>query len=158
MRRPQVRRDLDDRGLDEERGLREPILTEAEIMESAARRITNGLVIGAAIIGLAIWAQPSPSEYQGFASKDGVIRLNLESGSMIECKDGACTQILRPGQRLLRAKATAGSTANADEDVNETPVDPAPPAQKMLPPPETQAPTAPAAPTAEPRQAQPAAR
>ena len=151
MRRPQMRRDLD-----EERDLPDPILTNAEIFEAGARRVTNGLVIGAAIIGLAIWARPAPSDYQGFASKDGVIRLNLESGSMIECKDGTCTQILRPGQRLLRAKATIGDE-DEDEDVPEAPLQPVAPIQKQLPAPE--APAAPAAPApAQPRQAQPAAR
>lgn len=141
MRRPQTRSDLE---------AEEPILTTAEIFEAAARRVTNGLVIAGALIGLAIWARPAPSDYQGFASERGVVRLNLESGSMIECVDGSCTQILRPGQRLLRAKATI-DTGESEEDESDSaegegaPAVPAPPAQRQLAPPAPNAPAAPGA-------------
>jgi hypothetical protein len=149
MRRPQTRSDIE---------AEEPILTTAEIFESAARRVTNGLVIAGALIGLAIWARPSPTDYQGFASERGVVRLNLESGSMIECVDGSCTQILRPGQRLLRAKATISGDSEDGSDSAEgdaVPAVPAPPAQRQLAPPAPEAPAAPGATTTPGGQATP---
>ena len=109
---------------------REP--TIGEVIERAAGRVTTGLVIAGAVIGLAVWARPSPPRYDAVVSGDGhVIRIDTRSGSMISCDGGYCLSILRKGQHLDRAPTSRPA--------------PATPAPALAPPRPAAAPTAPAA-------------
>ena len=79
----------------------------SEVAEKVAGRISTGLVIAAAIIGLAIYARPSPPRYQAVAADGRIVRIDTRSGTIIACEGGRCATVLRRGQRLDRNPAPA---------------------------------------------------
>jgi hypothetical protein len=84
-----------------------PGATAREAMEGAVGKITTGIVIAGAIVGLAVYARPGPPRYQAFADGDRIVRIDTRKGSIIACEgQQTCQLILRSGQRLTRVKRT----------------------------------------------------
>jgi hypothetical protein len=79
---------------------REPEPTLAELVESAMRKLVTAVVIGAGLIGLAIWSRPGPARYQGFAADGRVFRINTDSGTIIACEGTRCAIVLAHGHSL----------------------------------------------------------
>lgn len=69
-------------------------------IERAARTVAAGLVIAAAIVGIAISSRPSPPHYQAFALGDRIVRVDTKTGSIMSCEGQKCTSILRHGQHI----------------------------------------------------------
>jgi hypothetical protein len=74
--------------------------TLAEIVELGLRRATVALVIGAGIIGAAIYARPGPPTYEAFEVNGEVVRLNRRNGSLVVCDKVHCQIIYRAGSRI----------------------------------------------------------
>jgi len=81
---------------------REPELSLSELVEKVGNRLTTGLVLAAAIVGLAIYSRPGPPRYQAVAGDGQVVRIDTRSGSMISCDAQRCLWLLRRGQHLER--------------------------------------------------------
>ena len=104
----------------------------ADLMERVSGRIVTGLVIGAALIGLAIYSRPGPPRFQVVASPAGVVRLDTRTGTMIACADAGCTTLHRAGERIARRPAVP-ATAPALTSPPAAPALPALPAPKAAP-------------------------
>jgi hypothetical protein len=78
----------------------EPEPTLAEIVELGFRRATAAFVIGAAIVGAAIYARPGPPTYEAFEVNGEVVRLNRRNGSLVVCDKVHCQIIYRAGSRI----------------------------------------------------------
>jgi hypothetical protein len=103
---------------------RSPLLGEA--IDAAAGKITTGLVIAGAIIGLAIYARPGPPRFEAFADGDRIVRIDTRKGTIISCEgQQTCQLILKRGQRLTRIKR---SDSPAPPQALPRPVPPTPPA------------------------------
>jgi hypothetical protein len=87
----------------------EPEMSLSETIEAGIRRATTAVIIGAGIIGLAIYARPAPPRFDAFAVGSQIVRVDTRTGSIIRCEDGrTCELILRRGQKLTRpARAAA---------------------------------------------------
>ncbi|HEY5711806.1 MAG TPA: hypothetical protein VIT38_07915 [Allosphingosinicella sp.] len=119
-------------------------MTVGELIDRVTGRIVTGLVIAAAMIGLAVYARPSPPHYDAVVAPDGkVVRINTESGAMLVCDGGYCQSILRPGQRLDRAPTTRPERPAVAPSAAPGPAlgPPAAATAPALPPPATNAPT-----------------
>jgi len=95
----------DDRFESSERGSRSTMLGEA--IDGAVGKITTGIVIAGAIVGLAVYARPGPPRYDAFAFGDRIVRVDHRTGTIIACEgQQTCQLVLRKGQRLTRIKRT----------------------------------------------------
>jgi hypothetical protein len=84
-----------------------------EAIDGAVRKITTGIVIAGALIGLGIYAHPEP-RYDAFAFGDRIIRVDGRTGTIIACEGTrTCQLVLRKGQRLQRIKRTDALPAPA---------------------------------------------
>lgn len=84
---------------------RGPMLGEA--IDAAVGKITTGIVIAGAIIGLAVYARPAPPRFDAFAVGDKIVRVDGRTGTIIACEGArTCQLVLRKGQRLTRIKRT----------------------------------------------------
>lgn len=78
-----------------------------EAIDGAVRRITTGIVIAGALIGLGIYARPGPARYDAFAFGDQIVRVDGRTGTIIACEGTrTCQIVLRRGQRVERIKRT----------------------------------------------------
>ncbi len=76
-------------------------------IDGAVGKITTGIVIAGAIVGLAVYARPAPPRYDAFAFGNQIVRVDSKTGTIIACEgQRTCQQILRKGQRLTRIKRT----------------------------------------------------
>ena len=93
----------DDRFDISEPGSRSARLGEA--IDGAVGKITTGIVIAGAIIGLAVYARPGPPRFDAFAFGDQIVRVDGKTGTIIACEgQQTCQLVLRKGQRLTRIK------------------------------------------------------
>ena len=70
-------------------------------------KITTGIVIAGAIVGLAVYARPGPPRFDAFAFGDQIVRVDGRTGTIIACEgQQTCQLVLRKGQRLERIKRT----------------------------------------------------
>jgi hypothetical protein len=82
-------------------------LAMGEAIDGAVGKITTGIVIAGAIIGLAVYARPGPPRYDAFASGNQIVRIDTRTGAIIACEgERTCQLVLRKGQRLTRIKRT----------------------------------------------------
>jgi len=80
----------------------EPEPSLRELADMALRKIVSGMVIGAAIIGIAIYARPSPPRYDIAAGNGEVYRIDRRSGTILSCVEDRCSTVVRSGQSLVR--------------------------------------------------------
>lgn len=89
--------------------MREP--TRSEVAERMTTRISNSLVIAAAVLAFGIYGGSGDTRveapnYQTVATPDGrVVRVNTENGSIVSCDAARCTLIHLSGDDLDRAEA-----------------------------------------------------
>lgn len=78
-----------------------------EAIDGAVRKITTGIVIAGALVGLGIYARPGPARYDAFAFGNQIVRVDGRTGTIIACEGTrTCQLVLRRGQRLERVKRT----------------------------------------------------
>ena len=78
-----------------------------EAIDGAVGKITTGIVIAGAIVGLAVYARPGPPRYDAFAFGNQIVRVDSRTGTIIACEaQQTCQLVLRKGQRLTRIKRT----------------------------------------------------
>jgi hypothetical protein len=98
-----------------------------EAIDGAVGKITTGIVIAGAIVGLAVYARPGPPRFDAFAFGDQIVRVDGKTGTIIACEGRqTCQVILRKGQRVTRIKRTDALPAPAPA----TPLPAAPAAEK----------------------------
>jgi hypothetical protein len=68
----------------------------------ALRKIVSGIVIGAALISLAIYMRPGPPRYQAVVGNGEVYRIDTQSGTILSCVENRCSTVVRRGQSLVR--------------------------------------------------------
>ena len=86
-------------------GARGTMLGEA--IDGAVRKITTGLVIAGALIGLGIYARPGPPRFDAFAFGNQIIRVDGRTGTIIACEgQQTCQLVLKRGQSLQRIPRT----------------------------------------------------
>ena len=86
-------------------GERSPGLGAA--IDGAVGKITTGIVIAGAIVGIAVYARPAPPRYDAFAVGNQIVRVDSKTGTIIACEGAStCQLVLRKGQRLTRIKRT----------------------------------------------------
>ena len=84
---------------------RGPMLGEA--IDAAVGKITTGIVIAGAIVGLAVYARPGPPRFDAFAVGDKIVRIDTRKGTIIACEgQQTCQLVLQSGQRLQRIPRT----------------------------------------------------
>ncbi|HEX8239258.1 MAG TPA: hypothetical protein VF574_05900 [Allosphingosinicella sp.] len=84
---------------------RSPKLGEA--IDGAVGKITTGIVIAGAIVGLAVYARPGPPRFDAFAVGEKIVRVDMRKGTIIACEgEQTCQLILKSGQRLTKVKRT----------------------------------------------------
>ena len=76
-----------------------------EAIDAAVGKITTGIVIAGAIVGLAIYARPGPPRFDALADGDQIVRVDTRKGTIIACEgQQTCQLVLRqrpapdPGQ------------------------------------------------------------
>ena len=105
-------------------------LSMSEVIDAGIRRVTTGLVISGAIVGLAVYARPGPPRFEAVVDGDRIVRIDTRKGTIISCQGRqTCQLILKSRQRFTPVKRT------------DSPDRPA----AALPAPATPAPAAPAA-------------
>jgi hypothetical protein len=104
-------------------------MTFDEIVDRAGRRITTGLIVAGALIGLGIYWQPGPPRYQMIANGNQILRLDMRKGTILGCEGGRCATVVRHGDHLSQHLS----------------IDVPPKAAALPPPAPTTAPAAPAA-------------
>lgn len=78
-----------------------------EAIDGAVRKITTGIVLAGALIGLAVYARPGPPRFDAFAFGDQIVRVDGRTGTIIACEGTrTCQLVLRKGQRLERIDRT----------------------------------------------------
>lgn len=81
-----------------------------EAIDAAVGKITTGIVIAGAIVGLAVYARPGPPRFDAFAFGDQIVRVDGRTGTIIACEGTrTCQVVLRKGQRVERIKRTNAS-------------------------------------------------
>ena len=75
-------------------------MTFDEVVDRVGRRITTGLIVAGALIGLGIYWQPGPPRFQVVASGNQILRIDTRKGTIISCQGGQCATVLRHGQHL----------------------------------------------------------
>ena len=79
-----------------------------EAIDAAVGKITTGIVIAGAIVGLAVYARPGPPRFDAFAFGDQIVRVDGRTGTIIACEGTrTCQLVLRKGQRLERIRRTS---------------------------------------------------
>lgn len=102
-----------------------------EAIDAAVGKITTGIVIAGAIVGLAVYARPGPPRYDAFAFGDRIVRVDGRTGTIIACEGTqTCQLVLRRGQRLERIRRTNASPQPALPKPAATPLPAAPAAEK----------------------------
>ena len=102
-----------------------------EAIDGAVRRITTGIVIAGALIGLAVYARPGPPRFDAFALGDQIVRVDGRTGTIIACEGTrTCQLVLRKGQRLERIRRTSASEQPALPKPAPTPEPAAPAAER----------------------------
>ncbi|MEO7177306.1 MAG: hypothetical protein ABIW83_00540 [Allosphingosinicella sp.] len=102
----------DDRFDLSEAGGRSPGLGAA--IDAAVGKITTGIVIAGAIVGIAVYARPGPPRFDAFAFGTRIVRVDTRTGAIIACEaQQTCELVLRKGQRLTRIKRTDALPAPA---------------------------------------------
>ncbi|HEX9965699.1 MAG TPA: hypothetical protein VGB04_12030 [Allosphingosinicella sp.] len=97
-----------------------------EAIDGAVRKITTGIVIAGAIVGLAIYSRPGPPRYDAFAFGDRIVRVDGRTGTIIACEGNrTCQLVLRRGQRLTRIRRTDALPAPAPAPATPLPAAPA---------------------------------
>jgi hypothetical protein len=76
--------------------------TIADALERVSGKIVTGMVIGSAILGLAIYSRPGPPRYQLVAAPTGeILCMDSRKGSIISCApDNKCYLVLKSGRHL----------------------------------------------------------
>jgi hypothetical protein len=78
-----------------------------EAIDGAVRKITTGIVIAGAIVGLAVYARPGPPRFEAFAVGEKIVRIDMRKGTIIACEgQQTCQLVLQSGQRLQRIPRT----------------------------------------------------
>jgi hypothetical protein len=78
-----------------------------EAIDVAVGKITTGIVIAGAIVGLAVYARPGPPRFDAFAVGDKIVRVDMRKGTIISCEaQQTCQLVLQSGQRLQRIPRT----------------------------------------------------
>ncbi len=78
-----------------------------EAIDAAVGKITTGIVIAGAIVGLAVYARPGPPRFDAFAVGNQIVRVDSRTGTIIACEGAqTCQLVLRKGQRLTLIKRT----------------------------------------------------
>jgi len=80
----------------------EPEPSLRELADTALRKIVSGIVIGAALIALAIYARPGPPRYEAVVGNGEVYRIDTRSGTILSCIENRCSTVVRSGQSLVR--------------------------------------------------------
>ena len=80
--------------------LRDEADSTAEMIDSAARKIMTGLVLGGAIVALAIYSRPEPPQFEVDVVGSTVLRTDMRSGTVLACEGQRCYTVVRRGQRL----------------------------------------------------------
>jgi hypothetical protein len=84
---------------------RSPMLGEA--IDSAVGKITTGIVIAGAIVGMAVYARPGPPRFDAFVVGEKIVRIDKVKGTIISCEGRqTCQLVLQKGQRLQRIPRT----------------------------------------------------
>ncbi len=83
-----------------ERRPSEPEPSFSETVDSAVRRIATSVAIAGIAIALSIYARPGPPRYQAFVTDEGIVRVDMRSGTVIGCESGRCMTLLKRGQTL----------------------------------------------------------
>ncbi|HYI47078.1 MAG TPA: hypothetical protein VEX35_01305 [Allosphingosinicella sp.] len=89
------------------------VLTLADIVENAARKIVTAIVIAGGLIALAIYMRPSPPRFQAAVGDGQIVRVDGRSGTVIACEGRRCWRVLRRGQDLQEAPAAKALPAPA---------------------------------------------
>jgi len=84
-----------------------------EMVDGAVRRIATSIAIAGIAIGLAIYARPGPPTYQAFSTGSSIVRVNMKTGWILECVEGRCGTVLRPGQDFDRRPPKAAPVPSA---------------------------------------------
>ena len=101
-------------------------MTVGELVDRVTSRIATGLVIAAAVIGIAVYARPSPGHYEAVVAPDGkVVRVNTQSGGIVVCDGGVCQSLVIP-RHPDRAPRTRAEPPAALPASSATPALPAP--------------------------------
>lgn len=74
--------------------------TIIEMLDKASRRITTALLMGSALIAIALYAQPRPPRYAVAAADGRVVRVDTRTGAMVSCGAEGCLSVHRPGGRI----------------------------------------------------------
>ena len=78
-----------------------------EAIDAAVGKITTGIVIAGAIVGLAVYARPGPPRFDAFAVGDKIVRIDTRKGTIIACEgQRTCQLVLQRGQRLQKIPRT----------------------------------------------------
>ena len=78
-----------------------------ETLDLAMRRLTTGIVVAGAIVGLAVYARPAPPRFDAFAVGEKIVRVDMKTGTIIACEGAqTCQLILKHGQKLARIHRT----------------------------------------------------
>jgi hypothetical protein len=101
---------------------RQPEPSNRELIDGAVRKVVTALVIAGGVIALGIYARPGPPRYQAFEAEGRIVRVNMQTGTIIACEANQCMTIVRSGQRLRRS--LPGTTSK--QDAQPAPVLPVP--------------------------------
>lgn len=72
-----------------------------EAIDGAVRKITTGIVIAGAIVGLAVYARPGPPRFEAFVVGEKIVRIDTRKGTILSCEgQQTCQLVLERGQRL----------------------------------------------------------
>jgi hypothetical protein len=74
--------------------------TLIELLDKASRRVTAAILMGAALIGIAVYARPSPPRYSVAAADGRIVRVDGRTGAMISCGAEGCLSVHRPGGHM----------------------------------------------------------
>ena len=100
-----------------------------EAIDSAVGKITTGIVIAGAIVGLAVYARPGPPRFDAFAVGDKIVRIDTLKGTIIACEgQQTCQLVLQRGQRLQKIPRT--NAVLTRPAASPTPLPAAPAAEK----------------------------
>lgn len=106
------------------------MLTLADIVENAMRKIVTAIVIAGGLIALAIYMRPSPPRFQAAVGDGQIVRVDGRSGTVIACEGQRCWRVLRRGQDLEDAPAAKALPAPAARQAQPAP---APPSNAAVP-------------------------
>ncbi|MEA3062678.1 MAG: hypothetical protein QOJ94_2459 [Sphingomonadales bacterium] len=86
--------------------------TLIEMLDKASRRLTTAILMGAALIGIAVYARPSPPRYSVAAADGRVVRVDGRTGAVISCGAEGCLSVHRAGGHIeLKASLPKAAVA-----------------------------------------------